>query len=104
MGQSTALRAAQHRLREIDATGGTDHWEGAASYGPITSISDLPVSFQALCRPMKMMNSVISPEKPEPSERNGAAAAKSRRSRTTPPNGGRPRSEEHTSELQSPCN
>src|ERR1051325_8972092 len=55
VSQPAALWATQGRFGELEDATGTSHAVEAGSYGPITSISDLPVSLHARCSPMNMM-------------------------------------------------
>src|SRR5215469_3232581 len=79
------LRAAQRRFEDFAAAGGASHCADAVWKGPVRTIVARPVRRHARCSPMKMMNNVMRAETPEPSERNGAAAAIRSRKRTAAP-------------------
>src|ERR1019366_1224397 len=81
MRQAAARGATKRRWLHLGAASGTGHCGASAWYGPVSTISRRAVSFQAYCRPMKMMKSEIHADTPEVSDKNGATVPKDMRGR-----------------------
>src|ERR1035441_1103535 len=85
MRQAAARGATQCRRLNLRAASRTVHCGASAWYGPVSTISRRAVSFQAYCRPMKMMNSEIHADTPEVSDKNGATAVSTSRNSAAVP-------------------